>query len=156
MLIKCTQCGKAVTAPGDAASAQGTCPHCQATVDLARAERLGLTPGDVVGDFRIDAVIGVGTHEGLYYLAMEHVDGESLRARLTRQGRLPLQEAVRLIDQVAAGLAYAHEQGVLHRDIKPGNILLMAEGTPKIVDFGIARMVGRDSAVAKRLTLTSG
>ena len=68
---------------------------------------------------------------------MPFVDGESLRDRMTREGQLPLTEAVRIVTQVADALGYAHHQGVVHRDIKPENILL-AGGHAKVADFGIA------------------
>ena len=66
--------------------------------------------------------------KGLPYLVMEHIQGESLQQRLERDGPLPVEDAVRIGEQVAAGLAAAHAQGLIHRDIKPANILLEARG----------------------------
>jgi serine/threonine-protein kinase len=75
----------------------------------------------------------------LYYL-IPYVDGESLRDRLTREKRLPLEDALRIAREVAGALAYAHSRGIIHRDIKPENILL-AGGHARVADFGIARAV---------------
>jgi len=75
------------------------------------------------------------------YLATEYVDGESLRQRLKRSKPLPLNEALRISEDILRGLAYAHTKGIVHRDIKPANILLTSEGQAKIADFGIARPV---------------
>jgi eukaryotic-like serine/threonine-protein kinase len=77
------------------------------------------------------------------YIAMELLKGTELRDRL-QQGALPLDEAVDIAAQVASGLAVAHAQGVVHRDIKPGNIMLVGQGQAKIMDFGIARMKSSD------------
>jgi serine/threonine protein kinase len=74
---------------------------------------------------------------GLYYV-MPYVEGESLRARLAREGRLPIPDAVRVAREVADALACAHAHGVLHRDIKPENILL-SQGHAQVADFGIAK-----------------
>ncbi|NQT87946.1 protein kinase, partial [bacterium] len=97
--------------------------------------------------------LGAGASQGAFYIAMEYVDGESLAARLARTGKLPLQEAVGLVDGVAAALEYAHGQNVVHRDIKPANVLIGADGRPKVTDFGIARLTGADDAVQNRLTV---
>ncbi|MCC7144663.1 MAG: protein kinase [Candidatus Eisenbacteria bacterium] len=75
--------------------------------------------------------------EQLYYV-MPYIAGESLRARLERESRLPVKEAVRLARDVAGALAHAHARGLVHRDIKPENVLL-AEGIAQVADFGIAR-----------------
>ena len=75
------------------------------------------------------------------FLATEWVDGESLRDRLKRSKPLPLEEALRISEDILRGLAYAHTKGVIHRDIKPANILLSTDGQAKIADFGIARPV---------------
>ena len=82
---------------------------------------------------------------GLYYV-MPYVEGESLRARLVREGRLPVSEAVRLAREVADALACAHAHGVLHRDIKPENILL-SQGHALVTDFGIAKGLSPDDGV---------
>jgi serine/threonine protein kinase len=73
------------------------------------------------------------------FLATEWVEGESLRDRLKRSKPLPLEDALRISEDILRGLAYAHAKGVVHRDIKPANILLSTEGQAKIADFGIAR-----------------
>jgi len=69
---------------------------------------------------------------------MPFVEGETLRARFQRETRLPVEHAVRIADEVADALAYAHEHGVVHRDIKPGNVLLSG-GHAIIADFGVAK-----------------
>jgi eukaryotic-like serine/threonine-protein kinase len=82
-----------------------------------------------------------GDAEGTLFFVMPYVEGESLRDRLVREGQLPVDEAVKLAQRVAAALGYAHGLGVVHRDIKPENILL-AGGEPVVTDFGIAKAVG--------------
>ncbi|NQT85650.1 protein kinase [bacterium] len=99
-------------------------------------------------------VLELGRDAGHRFLAMEFVEGESLADRLKRQGRLPFEEAAPLLDGIAAGLEYAHGQDVLHRDIKPGNILITPQDVPKIADFGIARALDRDAGRRERLTVT--
>ena len=79
-----------------------------------------------------------GETGGVLYYVMPFVEGESLRERLRREGRLPAEEARRIAREVADALAYAHSRGVVHRDIKPGNILLES-GHAVVADFGIAR-----------------
>jgi tetratricopeptide (TPR) repeat protein len=82
-------------------------------------------------------VLGVGNDPA--YLAVEFVDGGTVGSLLERHGRLPLVVALELFAQMIAGLAAAHERGVVHRDLKPDNLLLSREGALKIADFGIAR-----------------
>jgi serine/threonine-protein kinase len=79
-----------------------------------------------------------GDAQGLLYYVMPFVEGESLRARLNREGKLPFEQAVTLIREVASALTYAHERGIVHRDIKPENIMLSG-GHAVVADFGIAR-----------------
>jgi dienelactone hydrolase len=94
---------------------------------------------------RILTVFDSGEDEGRLWFTMPFVEGESLRARLQQEGPLPLDEARRIIRDVADALDYAHAQGVIHRDIKPENILL-AHGHALVTDFGIARAAAVASA----------
>jgi len=82
------------------------------------------------------------TPEGQMFIVMPCYEGESLQAKIER-GPLKLDEALEIAIQVAAGLAKAHEKGIVHRDIKPGNILITNDGVAKIVDFGLAKLRGR-------------
>jgi serine/threonine-protein kinase len=82
-----------------------------------------------------------GTAGDVLYYIMPYVEGESLYERLQRERRLPLDDALRITHDVAAALGYAHSRGVLHRDVKPENILL-AGGRALIADFGLARAIG--------------
>jgi len=81
-----------------------------------------------------------GETDGTLYYVMPFIDGDNLRARLDRQGRLPADEAVDLAQQIASALDYAHRLGVVHRDIKPENIMIY-EGEALVADFGIAKAV---------------
>jgi serine/threonine-protein kinase len=92
-----------------------------------------------------------GEADGFLYFVMPYVAGESLRDRLDREGRLPIDEALRVAEQVASALEHAHRNEVIHRDIKPENILLH-EGEPMVADFGIA--VAVSAAGGERLTET--
>ena len=87
------------------------------------------------------AVHDSGESAGQLWYTMPYVEGESLRDRLMREGRLPVKESVRIAREVAQALAHAHEHGVVHRDIKPENILLTRDGSVLVADFGIARAV---------------
>ena len=81
-----------------------------------------------------------GEADKLLFYVMPHVEGESLRERLDREKQLPVDEAVKIVTDVAEALEHAHSKGVIHRDIKPANILLSG-GRPHIADFGIALAV---------------
>jgi serine/threonine protein kinase len=85
-------------------------------------------------------IYDIGEHEGLLYIVMEYVDGRALSDLLAERGRFPLPELVPLVSQFADALAYVHSHGVLHRDIKPNNILVDRQRFVKLMDFGIARI----------------
>lgn len=84
-----------------------------------------------------------GEHQGRPYLSMEYVRGMTLRYLLQQTGRIPFSAALRIARQLCAGLAAAHQVGVLHRDIKPENLILEQSGNAKLMDFGIARPIRR-------------
>jgi hypothetical protein len=90
-------------------------------------------------------VYDIGSDGGIDYLTMEFVDGETLASRMRRPGGVTAAEAVDIARQICAGLAAAHERGVLHRDIKPSNVMIDASGRVRILDFGLA--VTADAAV---------
>jgi serine/threonine-protein kinase len=84
----------------------------------------------------------LGEHEGRRFLTMEYVDGEDLATLLRRIGRLPQDKAVEIARQLCAGIAAAHERGVLHRDLKPANVMIDGDGNVRITDFGLAIAAG--------------
>jgi serine/threonine-protein kinase len=99
-------------------------------------------------------IITAGVKQGLMYYIMPFISGESLRERLKREHKLPLDHAVSILCEVASALAYAHKQGVIHRDIKPENILLQ-DGQAVLADFGIAAaLAGPAHVTGERLTRT--
>jgi serine/threonine-protein kinase len=88
-------------------------------------------------------IVGVydyGENAAEAWIVMEYVDGDSLKGRLDKQQRFTIPEIVRIMGEVCAGLQYSHQRGVVHRDIKPGTIMMTADGQVKIADFGIARL----------------
>src|SRR5438067_11013518 len=87
----------------------------------------------------IVTVIDRGEADGHQFIVFEYVDGENLKELIRRVGPLPVRQAVQLALAVAEGLAFAHEHGLVHRDVKPQNVLLNGEGETKVTDFGIAR-----------------
>jgi serine/threonine-protein kinase len=90
----------------------------------------------------IIAVYDLGEEEGRPYLALEYLEGCDLRTELARGGDLPLERRLSMMLEVTAGLAYAHRMGVVHRDVKPGNIFVTTSAQVKILDFGLARVSG--------------
>ncbi len=101
----------------------------------------------------IVTVIDRGDDGGRQFIVFEYVDGENLKELVQRSGRLPLRRALELAVATADGLAFAHENGLVHRDVKPQNVLLSGEGEVKVTDFGIARSLDVDRAVTQTGTL---
>jgi serine/threonine-protein kinase len=92
-------------------------------------------------------VIDRGEWEGRQFIVFEHVAGENLKTVIEREGPLPVDRALELACQVARAIAFAHELGIVHRDVKPHNVLVDAGGTAKVTDFGIARALDSDEAL---------
>ena len=105
----------------------------------ARLEHPGIVP-----------IHEVGERDGSCYFSMKFVEGGQLDA-IPKREPMPIRQAVELIAKVARTVHYAHEHGILHRDIKPGNILLDAKGEPHLTDFGLARLVESESSVTQTL-----
>jgi tRNA A-37 threonylcarbamoyl transferase component Bud32 len=97
-----------------------------------------------LGHAHIVTVYDFGKADEYYYFLMEYVDGANLR-QVIRSGQLLPAEALRIVPQICDALQFAHEEGIVHRDIKPENILLDKKGRVKIADFGIAKLLGRNT-----------
>jgi eukaryotic-like serine/threonine-protein kinase len=101
----------------------------------------------------IVTVIDRGELDRHQFIVFEHVAGENLKDVVRRRGPLPVDEAVAVTTQVARGLAFAHEHGVVHRDVKPQNVLIEENGTAKVTDFGIARSIDPGDELTESGTL---
>jgi hypothetical protein len=99
------------------------------------------------------SVFDTGSHQDLHYIVMEYVEGETLGALMAREGPLPPARAVQIAADVAEALESAHRQDLVHRDVKPGNVMTDPEGRVKVVDFGIARAAADDTLTQTGLVL---
>ena len=97
----------------------------------------------------IVTVFDFGIEENLPYLIQEYLSGEDLDRKIKRRDALSYAEKLSYLVQIAHGLAYAHSQGVIHRDIKPANIRILADGTAKIMDFGIAKLAQQETGLTQ-------
>jgi serine/threonine-protein kinase len=95
----------------------------------------------VLRDPAIVEILDFGSSDGVDYIVMQFVEGESLRTLMYREGPMPSDRVMSLVAQAAAALHLAHEQGIVHRDVKPSNLLVQSDGRLLLSDFGIARMV---------------
>jgi serine/threonine protein kinase len=116
---------------------------------VERFAREALAQSSVDSHPNVADVYETGQADGKAFLAMELIEGGDLESRLKERGRLPGPEAARIMAQLARGLEHVHASGILHRDLKPANVLFASDGTPKLVDFGMARLDR-----AQRLTQT--
>ena len=96
----------------------------------------------------IVGVIDAGEDDGRPYIVFEYVEGETLKERIRRLGRLPIPEAVAYAIEIARALGAAHARHIVHRDVKPQNVLIDQEGSAKVTDFGIARTLEEDGLTA--------
>ena len=126
---------------GAAAGANGAAVREQILAEARAAAKLE--------DPRIVSIYEVGEASGIPFIVMQWVDGESLEARVKRMGRLAPAEALEIIRETASALEAAHKAGLVHRDIKPGNILVDTHGAVKLTDFGIARPAGVAAAAGE-------
>src|SRR5262249_46294681 len=121
-------------------------PHERARFEREARRAAAVRHDHIVSVYRVGQAPGTA----LAYLVMEYLAGETLAARLRRQGVLPPREVAEVVRQVASGLAAAHAHGLVHRDIKPSNILAEANsGRAKITDFGLARATEAGSAASQ-------
>ena len=90
-------------------------------------------------------IYDVGSENGLYYIVMEHVEGITLKTYIEKKGQLSFKEAVSIAIQVGRGIEAAHNKHIIHRDIKPQNIIISTEGKVKVTDFGIARVANTNT-----------
>jgi Protein kinase domain len=103
----------------------------------------------------IVAVFDSGSDDGTHFIVTELVEGETLADRLRREGQMQSADAVAVAVDIARALAAAHARGLIHRDIKPGNVMLLPDGGVKVVDFGIARAAGSDTLTNTGVVLGS-
>ena len=96
----------------------------------------------VLNHGNIVTIYDAGEQEGLFYIAMEYIEGVTLHSVLNQRKTLPPEDIINIAKQICAGLDHAHHHGVIHRDVKPANIMLEPDGTAKIMDFGIAKSGG--------------
>ncbi|WCB91349.1 serine-threonine kinase [Baekduia alba] len=96
----------------------------------------------------IVTVIDAGEDDNTPYIVFEYVEGETLKDRIRRFGRLPIQESIAYAIEIARALGVAHDRGIVHRDVKPQNVLVDEEGSAKVTDFGIARTLDQEGLTA--------
>ncbi|QQS41836.1 MAG: protein kinase [Acidobacteriota bacterium] len=115
---------------------------------IARFEREAMSAASVRHPNVVDVTDFGETEDGVFFLVMEYVEGETLHRLLRREGTLSIKRAIRILRQIADGVSAAHERGILHRDLKPANIFIMSggrnkDGFVKVGDFGLAKIVNQ-------------
>src|ERR671937_1837583 len=124
--------------------------HCEIADDGNQIERFRREARAVaqLSHPHIVTVIDAGEDDGRAYIVFEHVEGETLKERIRRMGRLPIDEAVAYAIEIARALGCAHQNHIVHRDVKPQNVLIDTEGSAKVTDFGIARSLDEEGLTA--------
>lgn len=120
--------------------------HLSANARLEEAFRREAALAGSLTDDHVVAVHDSGTTDGTMVLVMELVDGGNLARRLAENGRIPVPEALRITREMLSGLSAAHEAGLVHRDVKPANVVFTPAGRVKLTDFGIARLAAGETA----------
>jgi serine/threonine-protein kinase len=125
--------------------------HRDVAADAAQIERFRREARAVaqLNHPHVVGVIDVGEDNGSPYIVFEYVEGETLKDRIRRNGRLEIPEAVAYAIEIARALGAAHARGIVHRDVKPQNVLVDEEGSAKVTDFGIARTLGQEGLTAE-------
>ncbi|MBR6801855.1 MAG: Stk1 family PASTA domain-containing Ser/Thr kinase [Eubacteriaceae bacterium] len=103
----------------------------------------------------IVSVYDVGNEDGMYYIVMEYIDGKTLHEYIKSNKRIPQDECLELMVYIASAIDHAHSKGIIHRDIKPQNILMTSRRIPKVADFGIARAITSSTITATQEALGS-
>ncbi|UHQ22113.1 tetratricopeptide repeat protein [Lysobacter sp. 5GHs7-4] len=114
-------------------------PELATRADAFERFRQELLMARQVSSPRVVRIHDLAQHDGQWLIGMDYIDGESLDRKLDREGPLPIDDAVRIAQQIAQGLSAAHARGVIHRDLKPANVLIDRAGDAYITDFGVAR-----------------
>jgi serine/threonine-protein kinase len=124
--------------------------HREIAADSAQIERFRREARAVaqLSHPHIVTVIDAGEDEGRPYIVFEYVEGETLKERIRRLGRLPVPEAAAYAIEIARALGAAHQRNIVHRDVKPQNVLIDPEGSAKVTDFGIARSLDEEGLTA--------
>src|SRR5919112_381638 len=124
--------------------------HREIATDSAQLERFR-REARAVAQFSHPHIVGVidaGEDDGRPYIVFEYVEGETLKERIRRCGRLPVDESLAYAIEITRALGAAHHRGIVHRDIKPQNVLIDEEGMAKVTDFGIARSLDEEGLTA--------
>lgn len=116
--------------------------HGLDTAEMMRRFQNEARAAGVLSHPNIVTIYDAGERDGIFYIAMEFIEGTTLHELIAQQHILPTEDVIRYSRQVCKGLDYAHSNGIVHRDVKPANIMITADGTVKIMDFGIAKAGG--------------
>jgi len=119
-------------------------PELASNPDILQRFKQEILLASKITDRNIIRIYDLGDAEGVKFITMEFVEGDDLRHILQRQGKLPAAEAAEIMEQVVSGLRAAHRVGVIHRDLKPGNIMRASDGRVLVMDFGLARSLQGD------------